>query len=119
MKTGIKLLDNVIKKHGISQELIENEFQSSLRLFSNDSRLKSLRLPPCIAQIIMTMKLSETVVLHRFYLSYQAKAPRITFLLVSEDGKVLKHVCFSKHAKYKAASTAIASMFERQLAVAA
>lgn len=80
MQTGIKQLDNLISKHGISAKPTHNDFQSSLRIFCNDPRLDKLHLPYCMWRVAQELRANETIMLHRFYLAYNDKSPRLAFL---------------------------------------
>lgn len=119
MHTGIKQLDQVIAKRGISDGPIDNEFQSSLRLYRKDNRLKTLNLPLCMSRVICSLRYDESVILHRFYLAYRNNAPRLAFFLTDNDGQIIERVYFLRHARYIGASASIGKMLRQQSAIAA
>lgn len=109
MQTGIKQLDNLISKHGISAKPTHNAFQSSLRIFCDDPRLDNLHLPYCMWRVAQELSENETVMLHRFYLAYNDKSPRLAFFMVRDDGSIIEKVFFLRQQRYQAASKAITS----------
>jgi hypothetical protein len=119
MQTGIKQLDKVIAKRGITTEPTHNEFQSSMRLFGKDNRLKTLNLPPCMANIVCNLKDGESVTLHRFYLAYKENSPRLAFFLTDEDGRIVERVYFLRKTLYQHASANIGKLLRQQEAIAA
>jgi len=61
MQTGIKQLDREIAKHGVGCAETHNTFQSSMRLFRKDNRLKTLNLPYCLANIVSNLRYDQSV----------------------------------------------------------
>lgn len=119
MNTGIKQLDRLIAKHGVSTGLTHNDFQSSVRLYHNDHRLNTLRLPYCQYRIVEELREGEHLTLHRFYLAYNENTPRLAFFLIDANNEVVDKVFFLKHNRYKVAAHAIGKLLRTQHAIAA
>jgi hypothetical protein len=115
MDTGIQQLNKLISKYGISPNPTHNEFQSSMRLFFNDPRLHALRLPYCMHKVVEELQRGDSIVLHRFYLAYNEKSPRLAFFMVRDDGTIIEKVVFLRHHRYQMASKALASHVHRLL----
>jgi hypothetical protein len=113
MYTGIKQLDNLIAKYGITSDPTHNAFQSSMRLFCNDPRLTALRLPYCMHKVVEGLQHGGSITLHRFYLAYSDKSPRLAFFMVGDNGTIIEKVVFLKHHRYQQASKALGACLNR------
>ena len=106
MNTGIKALDTVIQRWGISAEEVSNAFQTSTHLTGRDPRALRMGLPHCIIQEIGRHKHAENLSLHQFYLPH--RKAKLACFVTDMQGKVLERVYYGHERKYWRASEKVA-----------
>lgn len=112
MKTGIKKLDILISRYGITASQVCNEFQFSAPIRRHDPSMRSLNLPYCFHRLIESNN-HEQLILYRF--KNHTKNMFLAAFLVDEAGNIVERVYYQRKASYVEACKAIECELVRQL----
>ncbi|GGF81547.1 hypothetical protein [Alteromonas lipolytica] len=98
MQTGLKTIDNLVQRFGISVGEGHDAFQQVLKLSGGDSRAMTMKLPFCFYQIIANLPVSRRLSLHQFYLPH--RKARLASFLIDEKGRIVEQVYYQRDSKY-------------------
>ncbi|MDM7860463.1 hypothetical protein QTP81_07630 [Alteromonas sp. ASW11-36] len=99
MSFGIAIIDQLVKKHGISALSCDNEFQHTQHCYGGETpSIEWGQLPFCINRFLFQAPLYSQWTLHCFSLPKTGK-PLACFIL-DVSGKVVERVYFQNTRKY-------------------
>lgn len=111
MNTGLKTIDNLIERFGISVGEGHDAFQQVIDLYGGDSRAVSLKLPFCFYQIIANLPVNRRLSLHQFYLPH--RKARLASFLIDESGHIIEQVYYQRDSKYVKACKKLQSLVQQ------
>ena len=110
MNTGLKTIDNLIERFGISVGEGHDAFQQVLDLYGGDSRATTMKLPFCFYQIIANLPVNRRLSLHQFYLPH--RKARLASFLIDENGQIIEQVYYQRDRKYVKACKKLQSLVQ-------
>ena len=111
MQTGLKTIDGLIERFGISAAETHDAFQHVLCLQGGDKRAIALKLPFCFYQKLSSLPKSRMITLHQFYLPH--RKARLASFLINEHGQVIEQVYYQRDAKHVKACKKLQSFVEQ------